>query len=126
MYQYQAKMKRYISSNTYYINGVITISIIGQTYSTGSISYCTVNGGGRNYFNIGGNSSVFFGYRLDGNLENQSYQNMISYFFWNLTEEKKEKWSSKIPNSNSGIFRIGLYSTLGSSTQDSLKIWTLQ
>ena len=42
-------------------------------------------------------------------------------FTWNLTEEEKNQLRAKIPNNMSATCRIGLYSTLGGSTQASFK-----
>lgn len=45
-------------------------------------------------------------------------------YTWELTEEERNKLRAKIPNSNSATCRIGLYSTLGGSTQASFKDMT--
>lgn len=68
-----------VATNTSYINGTITISTSGSTYNTGGTAYYQINGGPAQYFSIGRNSSVSFGYRLgpythnaDGNLPPQT------------------------------------------------------
>ena len=42
-------------------------------------------------------------------------------YTWELTNEEREQLRTKIPNSNTAICRIGLYSTIGQSTQASYK-----
>ena len=53
-----------VASNTSYINGTITISTSGDTWNQSGTAYYQVNGGPAQYFSIGKNSSVSFGYRL--------------------------------------------------------------
>lgn len=45
-------------------------------------------------------------------------------YTWELTEEERNKLRAKIPNNSSATCRIGLYSTLGGSTQASFKDMT--
>lgn len=53
-----------VGANTSYINGTITISTSGDTFNQSGTAYYQVNGGSPQYFDIGKNSSVSFGYRL--------------------------------------------------------------
>lgn len=52
-----------VSANTSYISGTITISTSGDTWNQSGTAYYQVNGGPAQYFNIGRNSSVSFGYQ---------------------------------------------------------------
>lgn len=101
-----------IANNTSYISGNISISTSGSTYNTGGTAYYTVNGGSKNYFSIGQNSTVSFNYtkgpythNADGSLGNQTITVYVS-----ITSSTSTTGSISVP-----MKKINRYATVTSA-----------